>query len=361
MRNTLFICTILILSTLKIFAQTTMNIHQSNGTVLQIPLNTIDSITYTISNPGNLTTISTTTISSISSTTAISGGNITNNGGTSVTQRGICWSTNINPTTANNITSDGNGTGIFNSNLTGLTPNTIYYVRAYAINSAGTAYGNEISFTTSQIIISNPGSGVTFDGYTYPSIVLGNGQEWMTENLRTTIYANGDPITNITDNSQWISQIFNTSYVGAWCYYNNNSQYDLMYGKLYNWFAVADQRKICPSGWHVPTDAEWTNLSNYLGGDLVSGGKLKSTGTQYWLSPNTGATNQIGFKGLPGGDRNPSPGDFNSLNYIGYWWTSTQSTNQAYSTMRSMKFNETNIGTGNASKTFGYSVRCIKD
>ncbi len=131
----------------RLSAQTFMNIHQSNGTVLQIPINTIDSITYTNPNPGNLATISTTAISSITGTGAVSGGNISNSGGSLVTHRGVCWSTSPNPTTADNTTLDGGGTGSFTSTLTGLTANTTYYVRAYAINSAGIAYGNELSFT----------------------------------------------------------------------------------------------------------------------------------------------------------------------------------------------------------------------
>ena len=129
-------------------SQTIMNIYQNNGTVLQIPLNSIDSITYTIGNPGQLATLSTLPIGNITGTAATSGGNITNNGGSPVTQRGVVWSTGPNPTTANNQSTDGSGTGNYTSNLTGLTANTTYYVRAYAINSAGTAYGNELSFTT---------------------------------------------------------------------------------------------------------------------------------------------------------------------------------------------------------------------
>lgn len=129
-------------------AQTIMNIHQSNGTVLQIPINTIDSITYTITNPGNLATLTTTAASSITDISAVSGGNITNDGGTLITQRGICYSTNPSPTTANTLIISGSGTGSFTSNLTGLSASTTYYVRAYATNSAGTAYGNELSFTT---------------------------------------------------------------------------------------------------------------------------------------------------------------------------------------------------------------------
>jgi uncharacterized protein (TIGR02145 family) len=338
-------------------AQTIMNIHQSNGTVLQIPVNTIDSITYTISNPGSLATITTTAVSNITGTTAVSGGNITNNGGSLVTQRGVCYSTSANPTTANSTIISGSGIGSFTSNLTGLTANTTYYVRAYAINSAGTAYGNQVSFTTTtggSGIVSNPGTGVTFNGYTYSSIILGNGQEWMAENLRTANYANGDPILNVTDPTQWYSLT-----TGAWAHYNNDIQYENPYGKLYNWNAAGDARNICPTGWHLPTDAEWMDLFDYMGGNLVAGGKMKITGTQYWQSPNTGATNESGFSGLPSGEILND--GFFYIGLVGAWWSSTDG-GDAY--------NATSYYLGHAfgyvdhifgDKKHGYSVRCIKN
>jgi hypothetical protein len=137
----------LLLMGLSASAQTIMNIYQNNGTVLQIPLSSIDSITYTVNNPGNLATLTTLPMGNITATSAVSGGNITNDGGTPVTQRGVCWSTSPNPTTANNTTSDGSGVGSYTSTLTGLVAGSTYYVRAYAINSAGTAYGNQVQFT----------------------------------------------------------------------------------------------------------------------------------------------------------------------------------------------------------------------
>jgi hypothetical protein len=148
MKTQLLFLTILFAGFTSINAQTTMNIYQSNGTVLQIPISSIDSITYTINNPGNLATLTTLPIGNITSEASTSGGSISSTGGSLVTQRGICWSTSQNPTTANSSTNDGNGAGSFTSSLTGLSSNTTYYVRAYAINSAGTAYGNELMFTT---------------------------------------------------------------------------------------------------------------------------------------------------------------------------------------------------------------------
>lgn len=356
MKTKITLFAMLLMSTIAVQAQSIMNIHQSNGTVLQIPLNTIDSITYTIPNQGSLATLTTMPIGNITSTSATSGGNITNNGGTPVTQRGIVWSTSPNPTTANNSTTNGSGTGSYTSNLSNLTANTTYYVRAYATNSAGTAYGNQVSFTTTASggIVSNPGAGVTFNGYTYASIVLGNGQEWMAENLRTTKYRNGDNITNVTDNAQW--DLLTT---GAWVHYSNDSQYENPYGKLYNWHAVADTRNVCPAGWHVPTDAEWTVLTNYLGGESVAGGKMKSTGTQYWQSPNQDATNESGFSGLPGGYRF-SIGPFSHVGGYGGWWSSTEG-NTYNAWTRDLDYSSGSVSRGYYGKGNGFSVRCLRD
>lgn len=128
--------------------QNTMNIHQKNGTVLQIPLGDIDSITYTLSTPSSIAVLTTSPIASITRHSAVSGGNILNDGGSIVTKRGVCFSVNSAPTILDSLTNDGVNIGNYSSNLTGLISNTVYYVRAYAINSAGVAYGNEISFTT---------------------------------------------------------------------------------------------------------------------------------------------------------------------------------------------------------------------
>lgn len=356
MKTRIALIALLIIGSSAIHAQTIMNIHQSNGTVLQIPLNTIDSITYTINNPGGLPTVETSFVTSITGNAAVTWGNISNDGGSLITQRGVCYSTNPTPTTANTTVISGSGAGIFTCNLSGLTPMATYYVRAYAINSAGTAYGNEVSFTTvnTGIIISNPGAGVTFDGYTYSSIVLGNGQEWMAENLRTTNYANGDPIPNVTDATQWDNLT-----TGAWVHYDNDSQFENLYGKLYNWYTVADSRNVCPTGWHVPSDAEWTFLTAYLGGDLVAGGKMKSTGTQYWFSPNTDATNESGFSGLPGGWGDYGGGYLNIGNG-GYWWSSAEyDASDAW--FCSLYANYSGVNISDYQKTLKFSVRCLRD
>ncbi len=357
MKIKVYLFALTVMSAFGLQAQTIMNIHQSNGTVLQIPLNTIDSITYTITNPGNLASITTTAATSITEITAVSGGNISNDGGSLITQRGVCYSTSPSPTTANTTIISGSGTGTFTSNLTGLTANTTYYVRAYATNSAGTAYGNEVSFTTTTGgggIVTNPGAGVTFNGYSYSSIVLGNGQEWMAENLRTTSYANGDPIPNVTIGAQWGNLT-----TGAWVHYNNDSLYENPYGKLYNWYTVNDSRNVCPTGWHVPSDAEWTVLSDYLGGESVAGGKMKFTGTQYWLSPNQYATNESGFSGLPGGCRFDAFA-FEYIGGAGIWWSSTE-IRAGSAWTRSLGCDGGGVSRGLGPKQYGYSVRCLRD
>lgn len=345
---------------LTVSAQTTMNIYQSNGTVLVIPLSSIDSITYTVNIQGNLATLSTLPLSDITGTAAVCGGNITDDGGTSVIQRGVCWSATPMPTTANNLSSDGSGVGNYTSTLNDLQPEVTYYVRAYATNGAGTAYGNQMQFqtTTEGGGILNPdltyGSVSDQSGNTYMTIVIGT-QEWMAENLRSSTYANGDPIPNVTDYISW-----GDLSTGAWSHYANESQYELPYGKLYNWYAVADTRNVCPTGWHVPTDAEWMILTDYLGGWAGAGGKMKSTSSEYWSSPNTGATNESGFSGLPGGYRNPDVFYFANIGGYGVWWSASESASDMAWVLY-LNNNNSGIVWSYDIKRNGSSVRCIRD
>jgi len=191
------------------------------------------------------------------------------------------------------------------------------------------------------------------DGNDYNIIVV-DSQKWMAENLRTSKYCNGDSIPNVTVDNQWSSLT-----AGAWSHYNNEDQYENPYGKLYNWYAMVDSRNICPCGWHVPTDAEWTTLIDFLDGATVAGGKMKSTGTQYWQSPNTDATNVSGFSGLPGGYRYAS-GTFNAINNNGNWWSSTEDgTYDAW--FRALNYSNGNALLYSNSKKFGFSVRCVMD
>ncbi|MFN5370728.1 MAG: fibrobacter succinogenes major paralogous domain-containing protein [Bacteroidia bacterium] len=194
-------------------------------------------------------------------------------------------------------------------------------------------------------------------GNVYKTIVIGN-QEWMAENLRTSVYRNGESIANVTDNSQWAGLT-----TGAWCYFENNSIYECPYGKLYNWFTISDPRGVCPTGWHIPTDGEWTQLTNFLGGEETAGSKMKSIGTDYWLSPNTGALNESGFSGLPGNYRY-SNGEFQSTNpgendFAAFWSLTELQSIAAWG--RYLYYSSGGINRGSASKEEGHSIRCIKD
>jgi uncharacterized protein (TIGR02145 family) len=193
------------------------------------------------------------------------------------------------------------------------------------------------------------------DGNVYRTVQIG-GQCWTAENLRTSTYANGVPIPNVTDGNQW----GDLPTTGAWVHYENNASYENPYGKLYNWYAVLDPRNVCPTNWHVPTDGEWTVLTDYLGGESVAGGKMKSTGTQYWQDLNTGATNESGFSGLPGGFRYYSNGTFNFLGYNGYWWSASESgaENAWYRTLSTYN---AGIYRYSINKRDGFSVRCLRD
>ncbi len=303
--------------------------------------------------------LTTTVVHAIMDSAALTGGLISSDGGNTITARGVCWSTTPNPTTANNTTVDGSGLGSYTSILTGLIPGTTYYVRAYATNSTGTAYGNDEQFTArggGSGAYLNPnliyGSVTDQDGNIYATILIG-AQEWMAENLRSITYANGETIPNVTDNTAW-SQMT----IGAWALFNNDIQYGIPFGNLYNWYAVVDPRNVCPSGWHVPTAAEWTVLHDYLGSQSLAGGKMKSAGTNYWQAPNIGATNESGFSGLPGGVRSQST--FFDFGTTGRWWSATEvPPNVAWQTALFSPLAET--GGSSYSKTWGLSVRCIRD
>ena len=186
-----------------------------------------------------------------------------------------------------------------------------------------------------------------------PTIVIGT-QQWMRENLDVLTYRNGDIIPQVTDPTAWAALT-----TGAWCYYNNDVANGAIYGKLYNWYAVNDPRGLAPTGWHVPTDDEWTTLSTTLGGDAVAGGKMKVAGTTRWTTPNTGATNESGFAGLPGGNR-INNGTFSYVGSNGYWWSSTEfSATIAWN--RYLYYGFGYIYRDFYFKEYGFSVRCLRD
>lgn len=292
-------------------------------------------------------TLTTIEVSEITQTSAISGGDITDDGGAGVTARGVCWSTNQSPTISDNKTEDGSGLGEFTSNLTDLEPNTTYFARAYANNSVGTGYGNTVSFTTleEETTVSD------IDGNVYKTVIIGT-QEWMAVNLKVTKYNDGASIPNITENSEWI-ELTN----GAYCWYGNNeTSYSNLYGALYNWYAV-ETGKLCPSGWHVPTDEEWATLVDFVGGENTAGLKLKATNG--WDSNGNG-TDDYEFSALPGGNRNHVNGSFSDKGINGSWWSATQD-DPVYAWQRFMYYGNDKVSRSSFKKKFGFSVRCVKD
>jgi uncharacterized protein (TIGR02145 family) len=188
----------------------------------------------------------------------------------------------------------------------------------------------------------------------YSTIQIGS-QCWMEENLRASKYRDGSAIPQVTSGSAW-----STLTTGAFCWYNNDSvSNENTFGKLYNWHAVIDARGLCPIGWHIPSDAEFTILSTYLGGESVAGGKLKEVGLTHWASPNTGATNESGFTGLPGGYRWYTGGFYSPTWFSQFWTLTVYNSTQSY--YRCLHFDEALLHRDPGNKKNGLFVRCIKD
>jgi uncharacterized protein (TIGR02145 family) len=224
----------------------------------------------------------------------------------------------------------------------------------YIYQTGSAVYKRAVSQIDSVIFYKAAGTVTDVDGNVYPTLQIGT-QTWMTVNLKVKHYRNGDPIPNVTDTSAWGSL---TS--GGYCWYNNDNAGSADYGVLYNWYAVADVRNLAPAGWHVPDDAEWTTLMNYLGNVTVAGGKMKETDTTHWHSPNTGATNESGFTALPGGYRYTDNGSFRKMGYDGDWW-STTAVDADYAWFRNIYYNFASSGRYYYKKQNGFSVRCIQD
>jgi uncharacterized protein (TIGR02145 family) len=213
-------------------------------------------------------------------------------------------------------------------------------------------------------IDSSPGAGMTdADGNTYPTVVLGNGQEWMAENLRTTVYSNGEEIPLAVANTEWTPLS-----TGARSIHSNDEGNVATYGFLYNWFAVNDERGLCPDGWHVPTVEDWNSLTLYLDPvartdtnpqSISAGGHMKTSGTGLWQEPNTDATDLSGMRAVPSGYRHTN-GDFHALGQFCYWWTSTErNANTAFN--RSLYYGNGHFMARYTAKRTGYAVRCVKD
>ena len=228
---------------------------------------------------------------------------------------GFVWSTVPNPTIEldSKTVFESGGNNIWFSVIGELEPSAKYHLKAYATNELGTVYGNEITFTTSHEPLFRPGNGVVdIEGNSYKTVIIGV-QEWMAENLRTTTFANGEKIPNITNSEQW-AELKSP----AWCHYDNDPQYDGVQGKMYNWYAASDSPKLCPFGWHVPTTLEWTELEDYLGGSYIAGVRLKSP-LPSWTQPDL-STNESGFAAVHSGTCQPCGGLYSTAE----WWTSSK-------------------------------------
>ncbi len=199
------------------------------------------------------------------------------------------------------------------------------------------------------------GTVTDIDGNIYHTIKIGD-QWWMMENLKVTHYRNGDPIPNVPDYPAWMGLT-----TGAYCEYNNDINNVAAYGRLYNWYTVGDSRNIAPAGWHVPSDAEWQTLVDYLGGEAVAGGKMKEAGTAHWNSPNTGATNESGFTALPGGYRFGDGGDYSDMGYNVFFWSTTERDGYLLVWTLDLNYSSSGAGRGGHTKPGGLTVRCVKD
>jgi uncharacterized protein (TIGR02145 family) len=324
--------------------------------------------------PAETPIVLTSVVNNVQRTQAVCGAQMILIGSSPVTGFGICWNTTGSPTLNDSFTSDGVVTGAYSTKLRGLTPGTKYYVRAYATNASGTGYGEEKGFTTKPY-----GTGIVFnsdltygtvsdiEGNDYKTIIIGT-QTWMAENLRTTRYNDNTEIDLILDGKEWM----NSETPGYSWYENNEKLFRNTYGAYYNWLAVYSSR-LCPAGWHVPSDGEWKTLEMYLGmtqeqadaegtrGNL-EGAALKEAGKNNWFSGGQTGTNESGLTGLPGGNRSGYQGFFDEEGVASYWWTST-----GYYPYGGLAYNRSlYYGSSGINRTLrhikeGFNVRCIKD
>jgi uncharacterized protein (TIGR02145 family) len=302
----------------------------------------------------------------ITSSTATSGGSIIDNGGANIISSGVCWSTSPNPDINDSKSADGSTIGKFFSSVSGLSPLTTYHLRSYASTAAGTFYGSDISFTSGDI-----NSTMTdIDGNIYGTVTIGS-QVWMKENLKVKRYANGDPVaTTELPTSDITEQL--PKYQWA---YNGDENLAIRYGRLYTWSAATDSRKLCPAGWHLPTDSEWTILSNYLtnngygfGGSGEQIAKSLAATTDWVESAFPGSpgadlssNNSSGFEGLPGGFRQPVERHYYGLGEWCMWWSATPLDAWNAWPREIVNAQNTLVKESWWYKSTGFSVRCLKD
>jgi uncharacterized protein (TIGR02145 family) len=297
----------------------------------------------------SLSTVKTLPVSYVSSTAATLGISVESDGGSHIAQCGIFIGTSPNPEKAGQGFQIGSDTGTFVGQVSGFLPETQYYVKAFALNGNGQSLGNQVDFTTT-------GTVKDYDNNTYETVKIGD-QIWMASNLKTTSYSNGDPIETTSPATADITGESTPKYQWA---YEGDDITARTYGRLYTGHAVTDSRGICPTGWHVPDDTEWTTLTNTLGGEEIAGGLMKETGTIHWDSPNTGATNESLFSALAGGSRDDVSSTFIDNGAAAYFWSSTD-LDVVNAWYRHLPTGSTQVGRISSSKSAGFSIRCVKD
>jgi len=313
----------------------------------------------------------------LTSSLAIVGFNISDDGGGPIINHGVCWDTARYPTTENfKVTGDGEYSKNIGYQIVGLKSNTKYYLRAFAANNLGTAYGEQVSLTTPDL---EYGPLTDVDGNFYRTIQIGT-QIWMAENLKTTRYNDGVAIPFVSSDPVWVGMK-----IGGYRWYDNNVFiYRDLYGALYNWYAV-NTKRLCPLGWHVPSDKEWMQLEITLGmavNDANSWGNeefpmLFSRGTDQGAQMKASSgwedldgregngTNTSGFSGLPGGDTGWY-GKFELAGICGNWWSSTElnfggGPDTESGIGRTLCSGDGGVIRAAYYKHIGFSVRCVKN
>lgn len=300
-----------------------------------------------------LPVLSTAEVSEVTLNSATSGGDITSDGGEDIIVRGVCWNTTGDPSITDSKTTDGKGSGAFTSSIAGLQKGSVYYVSAYATNSVGTAYGESFMFSTQIDDI---------EGNYYNTTPIGT-QVWMAENLKSTRYNDDTQIPNVTADAAWI--VLTTP---AYCWANNNeATYKPLYGAIYNWYAVATG-KLCPTGWHVPSDADFSTMEISLGLTTAQAGALEWRGTDQgkqlksatgWNAGENGS-NTSGFTALPSGYRAYATGISEGIGLITYFWSATEQ-DAAGALYRRLDGTNDAVYRGGTFKRAGKSIRCVKD